>query len=162
MTYDSLRLRPLTLPTASSAGLCPVSRPAPVPKAEVSKGSFVPNGVGEGPVYMSSQVEGWYADEAVRLIVDPAYSDIVLIRGKELDGPQGMPLDHAFDIQIPAGRSPNGRVWEGRILVSGPGCFGLQVDGVTFEVPGSARSRSPTRALARAGHSPADGRHQVV
>jgi hypothetical protein len=69
----------------------------------------------------------------VRLIVDPAYSDIVLIRGKQLDGPQGMPLDHAFDIQIAAGRSPNGRTWDGRILVSSPGCFGLQVDGVTFE-----------------------------
>jgi hypothetical protein len=135
-TYDSLRQRPLALPTVTSAGLCPVSRPASGSK--VPKGSFVPNGFGEGPVYLTSQGVGWHSDQEVRLIVDPAYSDIVLIRGKQLDGPQGMPLvtapsAPALDIQIPAGRSPNGREWDGTIEVSGPGCFGLQVDGATFE-----------------------------
>jgi hypothetical protein len=135
-TYESLRQRPLALPTAPSAGLCPVSRPATGSKAP--KGSFVPNGLGEGPVYLTSHGMGWYADQEVQLIVDPAYSDIALIRGKQLDGSQGMPQGAApsgpaLDIQIPAGRSPNGREWDGRIVVTGPGCFGLQVDGATFE-----------------------------
>ena len=135
-TYDSLRQRPLALPTVTSAGLCPVSRPASGSKAP--KGSFVPIGFGEGPVYLTSHGVGWHSDQEVRLIVDPAYSDILLIRGKQLDGPQGMPLvtapsAPAPDIQIPAGRSPNGREWDGTIEVSGPGCFGLQVDGATFE-----------------------------
>jgi hypothetical protein len=135
-TYESLRQRPVTLPTVTSAGLCPVSRP--VSASKMPKGSFVPFGFGEGPVYLSSHGMGWYSDQTVSLIVDPAYSDIVLVRGKQLDGPQGMPLvaapaSPASDIQIPAGRSPQGREWDGRIAVSGPGCFGLQVDGATFE-----------------------------
>ncbi len=74
----------MALPTVISDGLCPVSRPASGSKAP--KGSFVPIGFGEGPVYLTGQGIGWYPDQEVRLIVDPAYSDIVLIRGKQLNG----------------------------------------------------------------------------
>jgi len=137
VTYDSLRQRPMALPTVISDGLCPVSRPAPASKAP--KGSFVPNGFGEGPVYLTGQGgPGWYSDQEVRLIVDPAYPDIVLIRGKQLNGSQGMPLAAvppapSPEIQIPSGHSPSGRQWAGRILMSEPGCFGLQIDGSSFE-----------------------------
>ena len=52
-TYESLRTRPVALPTVASVGFCPVSRPASGSK--VPKGSFVPNGFGEGPVYLTGQ-----------------------------------------------------------------------------------------------------------
>ena len=116
---------------------CGVSRRIVAPQAP--KGSFVPRGIGEGPVYLTGQFDPvWYSDGLAQLVVDPAYSDIVLIRGKQLNGPQGMPLAAApagssADIEIPAVHPSNERVWNGRISVIGPGCFGLQVDGATFE-----------------------------
>jgi hypothetical protein len=126
----------MALPTVISDGLCPVSRPASGSKAP--KGSFVPIGFGEGPVYLTGQGIGWYPDQEVRLIVDPAYSDIVLIRGKQLNGSQGMPLvavppGPSPEIQMPAEHSASGRRWAGRINAIEPGCFGLQVDGSSFE-----------------------------
>ena len=62
----------------------------------------------------------------------------MLIRGKQLNGSQGMPLvavppGPSPDIQMPAEHSASGRQWAGRIVVSEPGCFGLQVDGLSFE-----------------------------
>ncbi len=135
-TYDSLLQRPVALPAVSPGSLCPVS--SRVVSPELPKGSFVPNGFGGGPVYLTGQVDR-YSGETARLVVDPAYSGIVLVRGKQLDGPQGMPLVAAPpgpspDLEIPAEPSSSyGREWVGQLVVSGPGCFGLQVDGVTFE-----------------------------
>lgn len=92
-----------------------------------------------GPVYLTGEFDiVRYSGESVRLVIDPAYSGIVLVRGKQLNGPQGMPLvatppGSSPSIEIPAAPSIDGRQWAGQIVVSVPGCFGLQVDGATFE-----------------------------
>ncbi len=112
-TYESLSQRPVALPVVSPGTQCPVSRPVDSPK--IPKGSFVPNGFGQGPVYLTGEFDvAWYSGESAQLIVDPAYSDIVLIRGKQLNGPQGMPLvatppSPSPSIELPAGHSSDGR-----------------------------------------------------
>ena len=67
----------------------------------------------------------------------------VIVRGRQLDGPAGMPLERASDlgsspvdahgVEIGSAGSSGWRMWTGRIAHGiGPGCYGLHADGFDF------------------------------
>ena len=91
-------------------------------------------GFGQGPVYLTGQTR-WYAGEAAVVMVDPAYGGTVVIRGRQLDGSQSMPLvptSAEGDVAIFRSSPSDWRVWNGQLSASSPGCFGLQADGTEF------------------------------
>ncbi|SRR6266567_3725917 len=132
VNLDSLRQRPLTVQALSPGSTCPVSSEAHLSNPPLKAPAF---GYGDGPVYLTGQTE-WYSGEAAVLMVDPKYTGEVLVRGRQMDGAQTLPLGPAStqgDVEITSGPSSNSwRVWTGQIAATGPGCFGLQADGADF------------------------------
>ncbi len=110
---------------------------------------------GTGPVYMMSvadepagsvtiegsptDAQGWRGQKAP-WIAAPRYRGPILIRGARIDAPGEMRFARVEGQQARAlyqrrGQSvqPNGwRVWPGLLLVRAPGCYALQVDGLSF------------------------------
>lgn len=89
--------------------------------------------------YASGRSEGGWYYLKVLWIESPRYRGPALVRGRQLDGPRLVRFEggarpsaelRAWD---PSGGYPSG--WLGRpsfMRLSGPGCYGLQVDGVNF------------------------------
>ena len=87
----------------------------------------------------TSQIPGWFAVENVWLS-GPQYQGPFMVRGKRLDGPGTV----AFGGSSPAittfveppGPDPNSygpyRTPPGSFWVKGPGCYGFQIDGLSF------------------------------
>lgn len=110
---------------------------------------------GRGPVYFMSvggepagsvgigesrrDSRGWRGQKAP-WIADPRYRGPILIRGARIDAPGPMRFargtgDHLRAIHQRRGVSvqPNGwRAWPALLLVRAPGCYALQVDGLSF------------------------------
>jgi hypothetical protein len=97
---------------------------------------------GTWPVFLSSQ-NTYVGGEAADLWVSAEYPGPLLVRGRELDGSGGMPLDAARGsrssplgaqgLELSAATDPGWREWAGRIATATkPGCYGLQADGFTF------------------------------
>ncbi len=87
----------------------------------------------------SSDVSGWYGIKT-HWIVSPSYSGWVVIRAEQLDGPGPVAaLGEAGigPVIIPPGRTSNTfggwRQQPSGTYVKGPGCYGFQIDGVSFE-----------------------------
>jgi hypothetical protein len=122
--------RPLRLPTLGPDARCEVS-----PRAAIHPGGKWPGyGFGTGPAYLSGQLR-WFAGEAAVLLTDPAYAGPLLVRGGQLDGPGGLPLETSQDSVLfgPSAGPGSWGVWLGRIQrTAGPGCYALQVDGTSF------------------------------
>jgi hypothetical protein len=147
--------RPLHLPRIAHGAACPVSRvDARIDWKRTN--IFGGSGIGRRPVYpglglssghLNATPEhpygGPWAGGKVFWYVRPSYRGPILIRGRRLDGPQGLGFD--------GGRVPNrefriGRYdtvsWErqpsgsrGRpssVRVRASGCYGVQIDGTTF------------------------------
>lgn len=90
-------------------------------------------GFGPGPVFLSGQ-SAWYSGEYGIIYVSPDYSGPVLVRGHQLDGPNGMPFraqQGDGDISVAAGATGQWRSW-GDMVSGPPGCYGLQADGDGF------------------------------
>ncbi len=121
----SLRARPLKLPTVQPNTPCPISAGQDFVNPP---GHKLPGyGFGPGPVFLSGQTE-WHSGEYAVILVSPDYSGPVVVRGHQLNGPNGTPLG---DISDNAGSPGQWRSWSG--MVSGPpGCYGLQADGAGF------------------------------
>jgi hypothetical protein len=84
-------------------------------------------------VFLSGQTQ-WFSGVYALILVSPAYSGKVLVRGRQLDGSNGIPFrgqQGEGNITIAAG-SP-GQWRQSDAVVSGaPGCYGLQVEGDSF------------------------------
>ena len=89
-------------------------------------------GYGSGPVFLSGQT-GWFNNVYALILVPPSVDGSVLVRGHQLDGPAGIPLQGQTGNGNLTIDGPNGtwRSWGGQII-GGPGCYGLQIDGKTF------------------------------
>jgi hypothetical protein len=140
---DALR-RPLRLPSPGRDGSCPAT-PVEGPRLTADH-PVAAVAVGGGPVYPvlfragpgvlldRSAVAYWDAPEPPR--------GVVIVRGHRLGAPQDRvrflddnqqpALVHVLD---PAAAYPNGRSgnwWRATRLRAGTGCYGLQIDGLTF------------------------------
>src|SRR5437763_3041964 len=127
----SVSPRPLNLPPVASGEPCPVS---PMKQFPAPPGHKLPGyGFGLGPFYLSGQIE-WYTGVSSLLLVSSSYTGPVVIRGRQLDGSNGIPFQDQQgqgDITIgPTGVS-DWREW-GAILSGPPGCYALQADGTSF------------------------------
>lgn len=149
-TPDAPR-RPLQLPVLAPGRPCPTSQARQVTPA-------FGLAVGDGPVYPvldaqqadgayrygdTEQDGGWYYIKTL-WIAAPNYSGPVLIRGRQLDGPDEVRFewgaDPAAELRLPADEAggsvavPGWRSWNGFTRLRAPGCYAVQVDGIDFSV----------------------------
>jgi hypothetical protein len=123
----SLRARPLKLPAVQPNSPCPIS---PGQDFANPPGHKLPGyGFGPGPVFLSGQIE-WHSGEYALILVSPDYAGPVVVRGHQLDGPNGTPLQ-VGEISDSAGSPGQWRSWGGMVS-SPPGCYSLQADGAGF------------------------------
>ena len=142
--------RPLHIPHIASGAPCPASaatHPSLNYGVALGRGPAYPLGPWRAetlsffyPVRPSQQ---WYpsdwSGQKVLWIVAPRYRGPVLIRGRQLDGPNLVRFDNgslpSAELQIPAGgvTSTGGfRNWASETRLRAPGCYAWQVDGTTF------------------------------
>jgi hypothetical protein len=147
--------RPLHLPRLAPGAACPVSRVdqrVAWRRVKIFGGS----GIGRGPVYPGlggssgtayvrpdDQYGGSWASGKVFWYVRATYRDRVLIRGRRLDGPQGLGFNgqrlparelriEPYDTVAWEGQPSGSRGVPSDVRVRTPGCYGVQIDGRTF------------------------------
>ena len=144
--WSALRQRPLNLPTVTPGSPCPTSGGKSVsPDFGIA--------LGDGPVYPVAfypdgtyyyagalQEGGWYLLK-VLWIASPDYPGPVLVRGKQIDGPNelrfGEGANPQGELRLNTANSNNRtgagwRDWPGYTRLRAPGCYAYQVDGDTF------------------------------
>jgi hypothetical protein len=151
--WSTLR-RPLHLPRIAGSA-CPVSRVDPsVPWKRID--IFGGSGTGPGPAYPGLGARGghvlatrdvqdggpWFGDK-IFWYVRPSYRGRVLVRGRQLDGPQLVRFDGGrlprSELHLEAGETV---FWQGQpggsrgvpsaVRLVAPGCYAFQIDGTTF------------------------------
>jgi hypothetical protein len=142
---QDLYSRDLNLPSLARGSECPVSASQSVDTGPSAKGGGETSGAGYGtwPAFMSGGWPMWFGGQVALLLINHEYEGPLIVRGHQLDGPGGMPLeadpelgstpvgDHG--VEFASSRSNRFREWVGRITRGiSPGCYGLQVDGFTF------------------------------
>ena len=145
--WAALRQVPLQIPTLTPGEPCPI-----VPGNQVS--SDFGDALGAGPLYLVGFGQQGLADLGqgsyqnglynllVLLIAAPSTSGDILVRGRQMYGPAAMRfgLDVGSDSLDQWQLSPNNAgesnagwlTWSAYMGVSGPGCYGLQIDGAGF------------------------------
>jgi len=121
----------LKLPVLQPGSTCPVSAQQDFASPP---GNKLPGyGFGPGPVFFSGQTE-WFSGVYALILVSPAYTGRVVVRGHQLDGTNGIPFrgqQGDGNITIAAG-SPGQWRHSDAVVSGAPGCYGLQVDGDGF------------------------------
>jgi hypothetical protein len=147
---------PLRLPVLAAGATCPVS-----PMISLL-GVAPNYGVGDYPAYLSGQANWYAGGQGAILMVASSYPGSLLIRGGQLDGAEKIMLaedgvsasanqavvakEKLYGVEVVAGGHPSAaalelkavtstslwRAWFGSLSTTGPGCFGLQVDGDGF------------------------------
>jgi hypothetical protein len=147
---------PLAFPVLAAGTSCPAS---PVVSL---LGVAPDYGVGDYPVYLSGQTSWYAGGQAALLMIASSYTGSLLVRGAQLDGPANITLaeeelpaaaraadsekEKQHGVEVVAGEHPVAgtlemsaepasslwRAWLGTLSTTGPGCFGLQVDGDGF------------------------------
>jgi len=128
---SSQAAQPLKLPNLQPGSTCPVSTQQDFANPP---GNKLPGyGFGPGPVFLSGQIQ-WFSGVYALIMVSPAYSGKVVVRGHQLDGTNGMPFrGQQGDGNITIAQGSPGQWRQSDAVVSGaPGCYGLEVDGDTF------------------------------
>jgi hypothetical protein len=144
--------RPLHLPRVAPGAHCPVSSGR---RATVRGRPTNQWWTGNGPVYLMTvggepagnvdisqsvpDTAGWFGQKAPWR-AQKRYRGPVLIRGARLDAPGALQFAFVYGEHLPAlyvrrgqGQGVSGgRFWPGAILVRSAGCYGIQVDGLTF------------------------------
>jgi len=121
----------LKLPVLQPGSPCPVSAQQDFAS---EPGNKLPGyGFGPGPVFLSGQTE-WFSGVYALILVSPAYSGKVVVRGHQLDGTNGMPFrGQQGDGNITIAPGSAGQWRHSDAVVSGAaGCYGLQIDGDGF------------------------------
>jgi hypothetical protein len=133
----------MTLPRVAAGGTCPTSRSKPVPgiAAVLGDGPIYPWGTGIIPLnQFVADAKGQYWIKVVWLIDDERYQGAAMVRGQRLD--DGTPLlfsqttdgRPADELRLfGASHQSGGSGWKeygSYIVLSDPGCYGYQVDGV--------------------------------
>jgi hypothetical protein len=145
--------RPFHIPTIAGGSRCPTTGASP--NGDLSRipgfvgtawggGPAYPGGldVGEGkpvlryedPILPGSGFYGsaWSGNK-VLWIVDPVYRGPLLIRGRQLDGPNELRFDNGIlpprTLKIPSAAARNRASYT---RVRGPGCYAYQIDGLGF------------------------------
>jgi len=88
---------------------------------------------------LSAWNDGWYSSKTL-VVIAPSYAGPLLVRGTQLDGNGSVGFGEApliGHLVIPPGPTVNmlddgSRTAPGGTFVKGPGCFALQLDGLTF------------------------------
>lgn len=139
--WDRLR-RPLQVPTLEAGGACPkaVGRSAaPAYGPALGDGPVYAVGLGTAGVlrYSGVQEGGWFYQK-VLFAVAPAYRGPVLIRGRQLDGPNEVRFNQGDDppaeLQLAPAR-PGNTDWLDNptsVRFRAPGCYAWQFDGEDF------------------------------
>lgn len=143
-SLQDLYSRNLGLPTLAPGADCPVTAVQTIGSGTpTTKRNEIPSyGYGTWPVFLSGQTD-WFAGEAALILISSEYKGALTVRGRQLDGPGGMPLAArsepgwtpfgAHGVELAPTSSPYWRQGMGQIANgTGPGCYGLQVDGITF------------------------------
>jgi hypothetical protein len=140
--------RPLRIPQITPSAPCPVT------PAQIVSSGFSP-ALGQGPVYPAIGTptlqfiyppqpgQLWYGSEwsgqKVLWVARPSYRGPVLIRGRQLDGPNelrfgsGLQPSREMRLRSVGGSAPGG--WQNRpsyTRLRARGCYAWQVDGTTF------------------------------
>jgi hypothetical protein len=149
-TWRSLH-RPLHIPHIAPGTPCPTSEPDP--RGDLSRWGFVGTAWGRGPaypaglgrdkpvlgyVYPPRPESGFFGSEwsgqKVNWIVDPSYRGRILIRGRQLDGPNELRFNDGLvpprEMRV-IGRGP-GYSTPSYTRVRADGCYGYQLDGAHF------------------------------
>ena len=148
--WAALQQVPLQIPTLGAGEPCPV-----VPGSQVNP--TLGAALGTGPLYLiglgsqgqldlsqANQQSGDYS-MPVLLTTPPAYTTDMLVRGQPMDGPNAILFSFSPDAQVlgelqlspdtagtAAGADGDWLIWSAYLVVSGPGCYGLQIDGAGF------------------------------
>jgi hypothetical protein len=148
--YDgwSILYRPLYVPRLATGDPCPVSHIA----TGVDFGAFgVRPGYGPGPAYPIGLAAGatlrlrWSEGDAtawpwgvqkVLWFVHPRYAGPLLIRGRQLDGPNLVRFEGGVkppvELRLERNASPDGRFRPSFTRLLTPGCYAYQIDGTSF------------------------------
>src|SRR4029077_18926252 len=139
-------LRPLRLPVLQANGRCPTSA-----DVEGTTSAFGGPALGSGPVRLMSaavvpiarmsSMPLWYSPDATTIWVSgPSYQGPWIVRGHQLDGPSPLILGNppALTASLVVPPIPTINTTDGyrsvptSFLVQQPGCYAVQVDGLTF------------------------------
>ena len=150
--WDRLE-RPLRVPTIARGSACPTTPPDP--GGDLTRFGFAGTAWGRGPAYPGGLDRGdgrpvllyldpipptsgfygsaWFGNK-VLWMVDARYTGPVLIRGRQLDGPNRLRFETGRvpprELTIQPRPGPRGRPSYTRVRVSG--CYAYQVDGLGF------------------------------
>lgn len=142
-TWSNLAAHPLRLPPPTAGAPCPVT-----PAVLIS--AFIGPLAGAGPVYVAgnriyySPAPDGSIFAKVAWIAQPDYKGPALIRGARIDvseevrferggGPRESELRFEYDTGVRSAGSEEGwRFLPSLVLISGPGCYAFQIDGLDW------------------------------
>ena len=150
-TWRSLH-RPLHIPRIASGAPCPTSKLDP--RGDLSRfpglvgtawgrGPAYPGGLGNDKpvliyVYPPLPTSEWagskWSGQKVNWIVNPSFRGRILIRGRQLDGPNELRFDDGL-VPSREKRAVSGGLvvgWPSYTRVRAEGCYGYQIDGKSF------------------------------
>lgn len=149
-TLAELRKRPLVEDRLEAGEPCPIAEVqdlSPALARALGGGPVYPLGFGEdGTVELESRqggdaAEGKWAGAETRWVSDPAYDGPLVIRGRQLNGPNRVRFDHGkrellkrleFRPGSADTRVDGWRAFSTRTRVPEPGCYAFQIDGSDF------------------------------
>jgi hypothetical protein len=151
-TWRSLH-RPLHIPRIAPGTSCPTSKPDP--RGDLSRfGGLVGTAWGRGPAYPALQnrdgkpvlefeyppspnsglAGSEWSGQKVMWALNPAYHGRILIRGRQLDGPNELRFDRGLvpprEKRVVSGGLAVG--WASLTRLRAEGCYGYQIDGKSF------------------------------
>jgi hypothetical protein len=147
--WTTLEQRPLQIPHLAPGAACPAA------KSHLISPSFGP-GLGDGPAYpVIGHSDGvvrynpphnfgsadWGGAKVLWAVDTPQYPDVVLVRGRQLDGPNEVRFDNGAvpptELRITPFPESTPEGWTGQpsyTRIRASGCYGYQIDGTTFSL----------------------------
>ncbi len=150
--WETLKERPLRLPNLARGGACPKTPGEQISPAfgpALGTGPIYPVGLGTDGVlffnYPPDPRSGFagsdWGGEKVLWVSSPAYQGPALIRGHQIDGPNGLRFEEGInppeELRLPeeggtVAEEPGWRHWPSYTRLRAPGCYAYQVDGLDF------------------------------